>query len=67
MNINSPEFHFGELETCLANCPIDFQVLGITESEAIHPLQILYYQDLLMNICLQNQPMEALCFTLKMV
>ena len=31
MNINSPQFHFDELENFLANCPIDFQVLGITE------------------------------------
>ena len=46
-----------------------FQVLGITESrlKEANPLAILYYQDLLMNIHLQNQPMEALCFTLKMV
>ena len=32
MNINSLQFHFDELETFLANCPIDFQVLGITKS-----------------------------------
>ena len=32
MNINSLQFHFDELETFLANCPIDFQVLGITQS-----------------------------------
>ena len=31
MNMNSLQFHFDELETFLANCPIDFQVLGITE------------------------------------
>ena len=30
MNINSLQFHFDELET-LANCPIDFQILGIAE------------------------------------
>ena len=30
MNINSLQFHFNELETFLANCPIDFQILGIT-------------------------------------
>ena len=32
MNINSIQFHFDELETFLANSPIDFQILGITES-----------------------------------
>ena len=32
MNINLLQFHFDELETFLANCPIDFQVLGIMES-----------------------------------
>ena len=32
MSINSLKFHFDELETFLANCPIDFQILDITES-----------------------------------
>ena len=32
-----------------------------------HSLQTLYYQDLPMNICPQNQPMEVLYFTLKMI
>ena len=32
MNVNLLQFHFDELETFLANCPIDFQVLGIMES-----------------------------------
>ena len=32
MDKNSLQFHFDELETFLANCPIDFQILGITES-----------------------------------
>ena len=32
MNINSLQFHFDELETFLANFPIDFQILGLTES-----------------------------------
>ena len=32
MNINSLQFHFDGLETFLANCTIDFQILGITES-----------------------------------
>ena len=32
MNIDSLQFYFDELETFQANCPIDFQVLGITES-----------------------------------
>ena len=32
MNIDSLQFSFDELETFQANCPIDFQVLGITES-----------------------------------
>ena len=32
MTINLIQFHFDELETCFANFPIDFQILGITES-----------------------------------
>ena len=32
MNVNSLQFHLDELETFLANFPVDFQVLGITES-----------------------------------
>ena len=32
MKINSLQFHFDELETFLASCPIDFQIAGITES-----------------------------------
>ena len=32
MNINSPQVHFDQLQTFLANCLIDFQILGITES-----------------------------------
>ena len=32
MNINSLQFRFDELENFLANCPVDFQVLGITKS-----------------------------------
>ena len=32
MKINSLQFHFDELEISLANCPIDFQIVGITES-----------------------------------
>ena len=32
MNINSPQAHFDQLQTFLANCLIDFQILGITES-----------------------------------
>ena len=31
MNIRSLQFHFDELETFLANCPVDFQILGINE------------------------------------
>ena len=29
LNINTLQFHFDELESFLANCPIDFQILGI--------------------------------------
>ena len=29
LNINTLQFHFDELELFLANCPIDFQILGI--------------------------------------
>ena len=32
MTVNSLQFHLDELETFLANFPVDFQVLGITES-----------------------------------
>ena len=32
MSIKSLQFHFDELETILANCSIDFQVLHIMES-----------------------------------
>ena len=32
MNIHPLQFHSDELETFLANCTIDFQILGITES-----------------------------------
>ena len=33
LNINSLQYHFDELQTFLSNCPIDFQILGISESE----------------------------------
>ena len=32
MTVNSLQFHLDELETFLANFPVDFQVLGIKES-----------------------------------
>ena len=32
LNINSLQYHFNELQTFLSNCPIDFQILGISES-----------------------------------
>ena len=32
LNINSLKYHFDELQTFLSNCPIDFQILGISES-----------------------------------
>ena len=32
LNINSLQYHFDELQTYLSNCPIDFQILGISES-----------------------------------
>ena len=32
LNINSLQYHFDELQTFLSNCPIDFQILGISES-----------------------------------
>ena len=32
MSIKSLQFYFDELETFLANCPIYFQIPGITES-----------------------------------
>ena len=31
-NINSLQYHFDELQTFLSNRPIDFQILGISES-----------------------------------
>ena len=37
MNINSLQFHFDELETFLANCLFDFQILGVTESRLKEP------------------------------
>ena len=32
LNINSLQYHFDELQTFLSNCPIDFKILGISES-----------------------------------
>ena len=32
LNINSLQYHFDELQTFLSNCPIDFQILDISES-----------------------------------
>ena len=32
LNINSLQYHFDELQTFLSNCPIGFQILGISES-----------------------------------
>ena len=32
LNINSLQYHFNELQTFLSNFPIDFQILGISES-----------------------------------
>ena len=32
LNINSLQYHFNELQIFLSNCPIDFQILGISES-----------------------------------
>ena len=32
LNINSLQYHFDELQTFLSNCPIDFQILGVSES-----------------------------------
>ena len=60
MTINLIHFHFDELETCFANFPIDFQILGITESrlkEANPPTLNLMLHDLIMNICPENQAM----------
>ena len=31
-NINTLQYHFDELQTFLSNCPIDFQILGISVS-----------------------------------
>ena len=31
LNINLLQYHFDELQTFLSNCPIDFQILGISE------------------------------------
>ena len=32
LNINSLQYHFDELQIFLSNCPIDFKILGISES-----------------------------------
>ena len=68
MNIKSLQFHFDELETFLANCPIDFQILDITESrlkEANLPTANIILPGFTYEHISQNQPMKVLYFTLK--
>ena len=68
MNIKSLQFHFDELETFLAYCPIDFQILDITESrlkEANLPTANIILPGFTYEHMSQNQLMEVLYFTLK--
>ena len=68
ININSLQFQFDELGNFLANCPIDFQILDITEfrlKEANLPTANIILPGFTYEHMSQNQPMEVLYFTLK--